>query len=87
MKSLSFILLLFFISPYAIAHSGNTNQQGCHVNSRTGDYHCHQPKTQNQYRENWCIVSGYNQYCGYSSYNSCYNAGTSIGSGFQCVRR
>ncbi|MEQ1448026.1 YHYH domain-containing protein, partial [Acinetobacter schindleri] len=22
-------------------HSGGTNSQGCHTNSKTGDYHCH----------------------------------------------
>ncbi|MWC20495.1 YHYH domain-containing protein, partial [Acinetobacter johnsonii] len=26
---------------YANAHSGGTNSQGCHTNSKTGDYHCH----------------------------------------------
>ncbi|AWL30481.1 YHYH domain-containing protein [Acinetobacter defluvii] len=25
----------------ANAHSGGTNSQGCHTNSKTGDYHCH----------------------------------------------
>ena len=23
------------------AHSGGTNAEGCHTNSKTGDYHCH----------------------------------------------
>ncbi|PHR90540.1 MAG: hypothetical protein COA78_35070 [Blastopirellula sp.] len=23
------------------AHSGRTNSAGCHTNSETGDYHCH----------------------------------------------
>ncbi|WP_228127314.1 YHYH domain-containing protein [Acinetobacter schindleri] len=26
---------------YTNAHSGGTNSQGCHTNSKTGDYHCH----------------------------------------------
>lgn len=25
----------------AWAHSGGTNSQGCHVNHKTGQYHCH----------------------------------------------
>ena len=25
----------------AAAHSGGTNDQGCHKNHKTGDYHCH----------------------------------------------
>ena len=25
----------------ALAHGGGLNSQGCHTNSRTGDYHCH----------------------------------------------
>jgi hypothetical protein len=24
-----------------IAHSGGTNDDGCHTNHKTGDYHCH----------------------------------------------
>ncbi|WP_439410359.1 YHYH domain-containing protein [Acinetobacter seifertii] len=39
------ILLICFIGmsfTYAEnAHSGGTNSQGCHTNSKTGDYHCH----------------------------------------------
>jgi Ni/Co efflux regulator RcnB len=25
-------------------HSGGTDSKGCHTNSKTGDYHCHNPK-------------------------------------------
>ncbi len=25
----------------ALAHSGGLNADGCHTNSKTGDYHCH----------------------------------------------
>lgn len=86
MKVLSLLIVLFFVSPYAMAHSGNTNQQGCHVNYGTGVYHCHQPKTQNQYRENWCIKQDYRTVgCGYSSYNSCASAAASVDYGY-CVR-
>ena len=83
---LCFLFILFNPS-IANSHSGNTNQQGCHVNSYTGIYHCHQTKLQSPYRENWCIQVGYEQYCGYSSYSSCYNAGQSTGQSFQCVTR
>jgi len=29
----------------AFAHSGGTNSEGCHTNSKTGDYHCHNSGT------------------------------------------
>lgn len=32
-------------SPYAEAHSGGLNAEGCHNNRRTGDYHCHRAPT------------------------------------------
>lgn len=38
------ILMSIFILlqvTYASAHSGGTNSQGCHNNTKTGDYHCH----------------------------------------------
>ncbi|WP_155765798.1 MULTISPECIES: YHYH domain-containing protein [Acinetobacter] len=41
---MKFFLLICFIGmsfTYANAHSGGTNSQGCHTNSKTGDYHCH----------------------------------------------
>ena len=28
----------------ALGHSGGTDSSGCHTNSKTGDYHCHNPK-------------------------------------------
>ena len=28
----------------ALGHSGGTDSRGCHTNSKTGDYHCHNPK-------------------------------------------
>jgi len=27
-----------------LGHSGGTDSSGCHTNSKTGDYHCHNPK-------------------------------------------
>ncbi|MBW4550992.1 MAG: YHYH domain-containing protein [Aphanocapsa sp. GSE-SYN-MK-11-07L] len=35
------VLVSLSILPAAIAHSGRTNSEGCHTNSKTGDYHCH----------------------------------------------
>jgi len=32
-----------WISSSAHAHSGGLNAEGCHVNRKTGDYHCHRP--------------------------------------------
>lgn len=34
------------LAPHLVlAHSGGLDKFGCHRNSRTGDYHCHQPST------------------------------------------
>ena len=40
---MKFILagILIASSSFAIAHSGGTDKQGCHVDSRTGIRHCH----------------------------------------------
>jgi hypothetical protein len=40
MKKLAAILLALAASA-VLAHSGGTDSQGCHVNSKTGIYHCH----------------------------------------------
>lgn len=29
----------------ALPHSGGTDKYGCHKNHKTGEYHCHKPKT------------------------------------------
>eukprot|EP01114_Cavostelium_apophysatum_P007476 TRINITY_DN19581_c0_g1_i1.p4 TRINITY_DN19581_c0_g1~~TRINITY_DN19581_c0_g1_i1.p4 ORF type:complete len:121 (+),score=5.90 TRINITY_DN19581_c0_g1_i1:3-365(+) len=34
-------LLAVVLSPAASAHGGGLNAEGCHVNRKTGDYHCH----------------------------------------------
>ena len=38
------IAFLGFLPSAALSHSGGTNSDGCHENSKTGDYHCHTPK-------------------------------------------
>lgn len=38
------IFIAFFVSAItsmAVAHSGGTDSAGCHVDHRTGIYHCH----------------------------------------------
>lgn len=40
-KMIAVIFALCFVSGSAIAHSGGTNDDGCHTNHKTGDYHCH----------------------------------------------
>jgi len=43
MKNLILLTLttLYFFSLNAFSHSGRTNSSGCHTNSITDDYHCH----------------------------------------------
>jgi hypothetical protein len=36
-----FLALSLLASAAAMAHSGGTDSQGCHVDSRTGLRHCH----------------------------------------------
>jgi len=37
------IIILIIAMPFAVfAHSGKTNAKGCHTNTSTGEYHCHQ---------------------------------------------
>lgn len=37
--------LLFITSLVVQAHPGRTNAEGCHTNRKTGEYHCHKPKS------------------------------------------
>jgi hypothetical protein len=40
------LLSLLTLSPgFVDSHSGGTDARGCHNNRKTGDYHCHRPKT------------------------------------------
>ena len=39
------IAFLGLLPSAAMSHSGGTNSSGCHENSKTGDYHCHTPKS------------------------------------------
>jgi hypothetical protein len=37
--------LLLAAPAVAFAHGGGLNADGCHNNRKTGEYHCHRPKT------------------------------------------
>ena len=39
------IAFLGLLPSAAMSHSGGTDASGCHQNSKTGDYHCHTPKS------------------------------------------
>lgn len=44
------VLLSFFLSELALAHSGRTNASGCHNNRKTGGYHCHGGSSSNSFK-------------------------------------
>ena len=46
MKKFIFVLTLVALgsTSMAFAHSGGTDSNGCHTNSKTGEYHCHNRK-------------------------------------------
>lgn len=48
------------------SHSGGTNADGCHTNSRTGDYHCHGSKQPDNDQVTYCHVINGERRCGYS---------------------
>ena len=60
------ILLLSVLVGTALGHGGGTNAAGCHTNRKTGDYHCHTPKTPAPGRETYCHVVGDEHRCGYA---------------------
>jgi len=38
-------MVSLLVPSVSFAHPGRTDSNGCHTNRKTGDYHCHQPKT------------------------------------------
>ena len=56
----------------ATPHSGGTNGDGCHTDRRTGDYHCHTPKTPISGAITYCHVVQGERRCGYSR-GTCQN--------------
>jgi hypothetical protein len=41
MKAILLAVTLMITATSAIAHSGGTDANGCHLNHKTGVYHCH----------------------------------------------
>ena len=54
---LTLACVLLFPLHRALAHSGGTDRHGCHHNSRTGDYHCHNAKDEKD-NVGWAVVGG-----------------------------
>lgn len=65
------LFVLISLSNGANAHSGNTNQDGCHINHYKQEYHCHQKRGYG-YVQTYCLHVDFQKYCGYtrSSCNS-----------------
>lgn len=41
MRRIHIALLIFLLPVDVAAHGGGLDKRGCHVNRKTGDYHCH----------------------------------------------
>mgnify|MGYP006895927844 CR=1 FL=1 len=41
MKKVLLVLMLSLMAGQAMAHSGGTDASGCHMDHKTGIYHCH----------------------------------------------
>lgn len=52
-------LMILLASPLTFAHSGGTNQNGCHTNHDSGDYHCHTERSEGSYERQ---MDGYRQH-------------------------
>lgn len=74
------ITLLFCVAATGPAnpHSGGTNASGCHTDHRTGDYHCHTPKSPVLGAETYCHVVQGQRRCGYSR-STCQNLTANYG--------
>jgi len=59
-------LLVASLAQSAFPHSGGTNADGCHTNSKTGDYHCHGSKGPAPERTTYCHVINGERRCGYA---------------------
>jgi hypothetical protein len=62
----SIVGLAVFQAQPSFSHSGGTNAEGCHTNRKTGDYHCHTPKSPPAGSETYCHVVDGERRCGYS---------------------
>ena len=61
-----FSLSIFLPVADALAHSGDTNTAGCHMNHRTGGYHCHTPKMPSYGQTTYCFVIQGQRRCGFA---------------------
>jgi hypothetical protein len=77
-RTLLLVTLLGAALQPAMPHSGGTNADGCHTDHRTGEYHCHTPKTPSANTVSYCHVVNGEHRCGYS-FNSCQNLVSSYG--------
>jgi hypothetical protein len=66
------LITLALVSFNATSHGGRTNSSGCHTNSKTGDYHCHNKKasTTQTTAPKYCHVIAGERRCGYAK-SSC----------------
>ena len=71
-------VLLCAVVGTATPHSGGTNADGCHTDRRTGEYHCHTPKTPIAGDVTYCLVLSGEQRCGYSR-GTCQELAASYG--------
>jgi len=52
-RIISFIFLLpLLTTQISFGHSGGLNSQGCHNNTKTGDYHCHRSSSSSSSKSN-----------------------------------
>jgi hypothetical protein len=70
--------LLCVVAQPAVPHSGGTNSAGCHTDRRTGDYHCHTPKSPTPGAVTYCHVIQGERRCGYSR-STCYDLVSNYG--------
>lgn len=58
-----------FLAAPAQAHKGNEHSEGCHTDRKTGDYHCHTPKTPRpgvEVAQSYCLVVREHDSCGHT---------------------
>jgi hypothetical protein len=49
--------ILLFTGELAYSHSGGTDSSGCHNNRKTGDYHCHNSRSEKNFGNSPSILS------------------------------
>jgi len=64
--SLLLVALIWSVPQQTFSHPGGTNAEGCHTDHRTGDYHCHTPKTPSPSTPTYCHVIRGERRCGYA---------------------